>query len=332
LGNFEVMVGTTPIWVAALSGWVPALVADLVLLLGTVGYGWLAWRGRRAATGPGGGVMRGPGGRAVSWLLAALAIVVAVNPPVTRFAGVLLSVHMAQHLLLIMVGPVLLVWAQPVRLLRDGGGRRLAAGVDRWLRRRWVRWASAPPTGLVVYTAVVVLTHLTGFQQLSATHGWVRGLELTAYLASGWLFFYPLLGGELTPWSLPYLVRFLMLALGMGADTLTGVVMMLTPRLIVPAYMAGHTGSLVGSLRDQQLAGAIMWFGGDLLMMLLMIVVGVRWARAGRAEQGLGNWLEGARRRSLLGLERPAAEAGETSADPGADQIDIDEDQRALDA
>lgn len=325
----------------ALSMWSPAPLTDVGVLAGTLGYGWLARRARPRAGWP--------TRRTVCWLLAMITLVIALNSPLTGFSAMLFWVHMVQHLLLIMVAPVLLVWAQPIRLLQTSG-----AGVGGWLRRlmrrRSVRWVTAPLSGLGLYTGLVVLTHLTGFQQLSATHGWVRGLELAAYLVCGWLFFFPVLGGEFGPWSLPYLFRFLVLALGMGADTLTGVALMLTSRPLAPAYAATHPGWGPAALPDQQAAGAIMWFGGDLLMMLLMVLVAVQWGRAGAEQQGLGSWLEGARRRSVLGApagrfhtEGGAAppDQGEPDPDLGLDgdlddldidDLDIDEDQRALDA
>jgi len=150
------------------------------------------------------------------------------------------------------------------------------------------------------------------------------------------------LGGELGSWSLPYLLRFLVLALGMGADTLTGVALMLTSRPLAPAYAAAHPGWGPGALLDQEAAGAIMWFGGDLLMMILMIIVAVQWGRAGADQQGLGIWLEGARRRAVLGPQAAGfpttagprdttPDDGEIDAEIDA-EIDIDEDQRALDA
>lgn len=312
------MFSPSPGWAAVLTNWAPAPLADLAILLATLGYGWLA----RARIG-------WPWRRSASWLLAMLTLVVALNSPVGRYSDVLFWVHMVQHLLLIMVAPMLLVWAQPVRLLREAGPPALAARLDRVLGGRPTRWLTAPLTGLALYTALVVLTHLTGFQQLSATHGGIRVLELAAYLACGWLFFYPLLGAELGPWSLPYLLRFVVLALAMGTDTLTGVALMLTSRPLAPAYAAAHPGWGPSALLDQEAAGAIMWFGGDLLMMILMILVAVQWGRAGAEQQGLGTWLEGARRRSLLGAgpDVGAQSGAETDA-----ELDIDEDQRALDA
>ena len=331
---------TAPDLATVLSGWTWAPLTDLAVLLGTLGYGTLL---RRLHTA---GHHRWPTGRTVSWGLAMLALVLAGNSAVAVYSDVLFWVHMAQHLLLIMVAPILLVWAQPVRLVQTALPT-VGVRLERLLARRPVRWATAPLTGLALYCALVVLTHLTGFQQVSATHGAVRAFELAAYLACGWLFLFPLLGGELGSWSLPYLLRFLVLALGMGADTLTGVALMLTSRPLAPAYAAAHPGWGPTALFDQEAAGAIMWFGGDLLMMILMIVVAVQWGRAGPDQQGLGRWLEGARRRSLLGApadgfpaaSSPPGPAG-TSADstppddttPDDPEIDIDEDQRALDA
>jgi putative membrane protein len=333
---------TAPDLATVLSSWTWAPVTDLAVPLGTLGYGWLVHRLHTAslhtATHDTETHRRWPTGRAVSWGLAMLALVLAGNSAVAVYSDVLFWVHMAQHLLLIMVAPILLVWAQPVRLVQTALPT-VGVRLERLLARRPVRWATAPLTGLALYSALVVLTHLTGFQQVSATHGGVRAFELAAYLACGWLFFFPLLGGELGSWSLPYLLRFLVLALGMGADTLTGVALMLTSRPLAPAYAAAHPGWGPTALLDQEAAGAIMWFGGDLLMMILMIVVAVQWGRAGPDQQGLGRWLEGARRRSLLGAPADgfpsAASPHGTSTDSTTHddpEIDIDEDQRALDA
>lgn len=65
-----------------------------------------------------------------------------------------------------------------------------------------------------LYAAVLVLTHLTGFQQAMATHMWIHDAELLLYLVSGYLLLLPLAGEELSvepPW--PYGLRLLVLAL-----------------------------------------------------------------------------------------------------------------------
>jgi putative membrane protein len=310
------VIDDAPSWWAALVHWQFSPL-DLVLVLATAGYLLLA---RRLGGGDG---PRWPRPRTTAMLLAVAALVVALDGPVAAFADVLFWVHMVQHLLLIMVVPVLLVWAQPWRLVHAAGGMRARSAVDRVLGSRAARWVAGPPSGLGLYAAVVILTHLTGFQQVSATHPAVRAAELALYLVSGYLLFLPLAGGELSPWSPPHLVRFALLALSMGVDTLTGVVLMLTPRPLAPVYAAAHPGWGPGALADQEIAGALMWFGGDLLMLLLMVAVAVRWGTARDQEQGLGRWIEGVRRRALLGAD----------ADPN-DVVDgdVDADVRALQA
>lgn len=328
---------SAPTWPTVLTAWTFSPLVDLLMLAATAGYLRLALRRVRppgSAEGDRAGEVdvttsgaRWPAVRTVCAMLAMLALVVGVDGPVAVYAEVLFWVHMVQHLLLIMIVPMLLVWAQPLRLLDEAGGARARAWVRRAQRATVVRWLSAPLFGLALYTAVVVLTHLTGFQQVSATHPAVRAVELALYLVSGWLLFVTLIGTELVPWTLPYLLRLVVLAVGMGADTLTGVVLMLSSRPLAPVYGIAHPGWGPSLLRDQELAGAIMWFGGDLLMMVLMVLVAVQWGQAGSDRQGLGDWLEGARRRAVLGGDYHGG------ADGGGDYgEDLDDDQRALDA
>ena len=225
------MVHSAPTWQTVLGAWTFSPVADVLMLAATAGYLRLALR-RDAIDGGG----SWPLVRTACWLLAVLTLVISVDGPVAGYAEVLFWVHMIQHLLLIMIAPMLFVWAQPLRLLHMAGGARARDGTQRAQHARVLRWLSAPLFGLALYSAVVVLTHLTGFQQVSVAHGWVRSLELGLYLVSGWLLFASLLGTEMVPWTLPYLLRFVVLAVGMGADTLTGVVLMLSSRPLALAY------------------------------------------------------------------------------------------------
>lgn len=297
-----VIVPTPPDVGEALSGWRVSPVVDVLVVAASLGYAWLVWRG--------GGW---PWPRVLSWCGAVVILVIALDGPLAVYGDVLFWVHMVQHLALIMVVPVLVVWAQPIRLVRrartdplgDPPGGRVA------------RLLTSPLPALALYAAVVVLTHLTGFQQVALAEPGVRGAEVALYLVTGYLLFLPLVGGEAGPYSgpraLPHLLRFVVLALAMGVDTLTGVVLMLTAAPLAPGYGAAHPGWGPSALADQNVAGAVMWWGGDALMMLLMIVVGVQWGRAPAADQGLGSWIEGARRRTVLG------------ADPAEDGADVDD-------
>jgi putative copper resistance protein D len=150
---------------------------------------------------------------------------------------------------------------------------------------------TAPPVALATYTAVIVGSHLTGVMNLIMRNTWAGQVEHLVYLLAGCQFFALIVGDEAIRWRLGSPARWLLLAIAMAVDTFTGIVLMqgtgavhlLPSRLHVNALSDTHTG------------GAIMWFGGDAIMALIMIglvVVYLRRVDELPAEQG---WLAQAR-------------------------------------
>ncbi len=267
------------------------------------------------------GFRRWPRRRLLAWVTGLAVLAIALDSGIEAYAHVLLWIHMVQHLLLIMVVPVLLVWGAPVDLLASAGGpaiRRVVAG-------RAARVVTFPLLTLVLYAAVLLLTHLTGFQQAMTGSPGLRDLEQAAYLVTGLLFFLPLFGTDAVPWAVPYPLRLALLALSMGVDTLVGVALLLTRTPLAPAMAAMRPGWGPSALTDQGSAGAVMWVGGDALMMLLMVLVGVQWTRAEPDRQGFGRWLESARQASLAGLGH-----GGVPVDGVAASRNVDADDAAL--
>ncbi len=292
--------------------WTWSPIADLLIALAVTGYLALVIRHRRAGN-------TWPLRRSISWLAAATFLVLAVNSAVAVYGHQLFWVHMIGHLVLIMVIPAVAVWAQPIRLLHDAGGPRVRHVVDRVTQGRAFRALTWPGITVPIYAAVLVLTHLTGFQEAMAQHMWIHHGEVVLYLATGYLLLLPLLGGELTGRApIASFLRFVVLAICMGPDTLVGVALMMTGSAIAPAYAASRDWGPT-ALADQSAAGAIMWFGGDGLMMGLMVVVAGQLVSTGDRAASLGPWLDRIRTQSTLGVD----------VDPSTN---IDDDQAALDA
>jgi putative membrane protein len=298
-------------WHVAVTTWTSAPVVDVLAVLAVAGY--LATVRRR--TQPSG--CRWPRYATASWLAGVAVLLVAVHSSIEVYGHVLLWVHMIQHLLLIMVVPVLLIWGQPIRLVwRRAPSSRLA------------RWLTFPLLALGLYTGVLVITHLTGFPELMATRSWAHHLELVLYVSSGYLLFLPLAGSETSPWPIPHIVRFALLGLAMGADTLVGVALMLTAYPLAPSTVLMRPGWGPTLIEDQNWSGAIMWVGGDVLMMLLMLAVVAQWsARGSRAR--LGDWLESARRQSLAGIGSPSRGDVNTDVNTVGASCDVDDDEAA---
>jgi putative copper resistance protein D len=257
---------------------------------------------------------RWPAGRTACWLAGAVVGALSVNSALAVYGRHLMWVHMIVHLLMITVVPAFAVWAQPIRLLHDAGGPQIRRLLRRLAARRMARWLIARVT-VPLYAVVLVGTHLTGFQELVPAHMWLHDLELVLYLLSGYLLLVPIVGAELTALTIAPMLRFAVLALSMGPDTLVGVVLMLTRNASAPDYSAGRDWG-PGALADQSIAGAIMWWGGDGLMMILMLVVVARWVgTASGRRAGIGPWLERIRRQTVTGTDT---------------DIDIDDDDAAL--
>ena len=241
-------------------------------------------------------------------------IVLATESGVGAYDDVLFWDHMIQHLMLIMVAPVLLVAGQPVTLLLHASRNPLHTWAKRAVRSRVVTWLTWPPFGVAAYALTITGTHLTGLMNLVMTsQGW-HDAEHALYLVVGYLFFLPLLGLEPIRWRISYPVRLLVLFLTMPVDTFTGLALGYSNTPM--AGMGPRPAWAPGPISDLHAGGAVMWIGGDGIMFGLMLVVFLAWSRDGRISATGRSWLESARRSSFAGLTGAATGAAPAPA-PG---------------
>jgi cytochrome c oxidase assembly factor CtaG len=309
-------------WHTALTTWQFAWVPDLCAAVAAVIYLAGVARARRR----GGWRWR----RTASFLAGLAVLVVGVNSSIAVYSDVLFWIHMILHLLLIMAVPLLVIAGHPLTLWQAAGAPRLsgrlpgqADGVVRWA----VGAVTFPLVALALYAAVLVGTHLTSFMQLMMTHTWVDHGEHLLYLSAGYLYFLTLVGSEPVRWKLSYPLRLFLLFLGMGMDTLVGLILIQTPNEPWPAFAAIHRTWGPGLVEDVHWGGSVMWIGGDGLMVVVMLIVMFGWLRTpAGAKAGPGSWLEGVRRTALSGTGDGAL------AGTGPAGGDVDEDSSALDA
>jgi putative copper resistance protein D len=224
---------------------------------------------------------------------------------------------MVQHLMLLMVAPPMLVAGQPVTLLLHASRNPLHTWAKRVIRSRGADFLTWPPFGLAAYAATIVGTHLTGLSRLVEQNQILHNAEHVVYLVVGYLFFLPLVGHEPIRWRVSYPMRLLVLALAMPVDTFTGLVLGYAGRSDVVAAGPRPPGAPV-PVEDLHWAGAVMWIGGDAIMMAVIMIVVWMWSRDQRADAlGLG-WLEAARRSRLEALATgQAAGSPQAVAVPG---------------
>lgn len=299
--------GLAPLtWSTASGTWRFGPVTDVVVVVAAVLYLRRAHRTRGWSAG-----------RTAAFLGALAVLAVTLQSGIDAYGQALFWMHMIEHLLLIMVVPALLILGQPIRLATTGEDR-VATRTRAALRSKPVSWITFPLVGVVAYAAVLVGTHLFGFMPAMAAHPWLHDLEIVLYLGSGYLFFLPLLGHEPVRSELSYPLRVFLLLMGMTADTVVGVMLMMA----ASASAFGNRTWGPAPLSDTHIGGGIMWVIGDGLMFAVIVLVVAAWMGDTERQNDTGKWLEAARRSTLAGM-------GVDGVDPD-DEASVDDDDAAL--
>jgi len=221
----------------------------------------------------------------------------------------------------------ILALAQPVTLLLHASRNPLHTWAKRVVRSRVVTFLTWPPFVLILYAATIAGTHLTGLMSLVLTNPALHNAEHALYLVVGYLFFLPILGTEPIRWRLSYPIRFVMLVVAMPVDTFTGLVLGTENTPIKGMTAAVRPPGSPGPVADLHAGGAVMWIGGDAIMLGFMMLVFLMWAHADRVGTLSRGWLEAVRTASFETLVAPPAparpagtpEPAQDAAAPGAD-------------
>lgn len=250
----------------------PGLTAALALTAAA----YLFAAGRRSGRG------HWPAGRTVSFLAGVLVLAASLQSGLDARAADLLSVHMTQHLLLLLVVPPLLLLGAPVtlalRTLPPLARRRLGGAVT----SRLARTATRPAVAWSLFVSVMLVTHLTGFYDAAIRSEPLHALEHALYLGAGLLFWAPVLGADPVPRPSEPALRILYLVLAMPPMALVGVALASSGDLRYPSYAAPARALGLSPIADQEAAGMIMWIGGGAA--LAAVAVAVAWTELRRQQ------------------------------------------------
>jgi putative copper resistance protein D len=234
--------------------WTVAVVPDLAAAFGAGAYVAAAAR-----------VPGWPRRRTLAFLAGLAWILVALQSGVAAADDQLLSAHMAQHMLLLMVAPPLILAGQPLLLALRALPRGLRPRPARALRRAsgWV----PPLAGLALFYAVVASTHLATFYDAALRHPAVHEVEHALYLVAGLIVWWPLVGADpAVSRRLGGLGRLGYVLAVMPAMAVLGAYLNRAPSLVYPAYGPPAHALGISALDDQAQAGAIMWVIGGVIM------------------------------------------------------------------
>lgn len=244
----------------------PWVVIPLGLAAGLYLVGWARLRRRRPA--------RLSAGRALAFLAGLATVFVALCSPIDEIAGLLLFVHMTQHLLLLMVAAPLCWLGAPLAPMLRGLPRPVVPWVARGLLRPAVRIArrlAHPVTAWMAFAVTVWAWHTPALYELALrAHAW-HHVEHASFLVAGLLFWWPVI----QPWQ-PWPTRAVWpewalipyLALADVQNTALSAILTFADRVIYPTYAAVPRPWALTALQDQAIAGVIMWVPGSVAFLL----------------------------------------------------------------
>jgi putative membrane protein len=241
-------------------------VLPMILLLGAGAL--YAWGVRRTTSWP--------RVRSVCFGLGLLITFIATQTFIGAYDMEYFSDHMVQHLLLIMVAAPLFALSAPLDLAYASGTDAMRGFLD----GKFMEKVTHPLFAFALYFVFIPFTHLTGFMNLMMTHMWIHHLEQIAFLVVGYLFFRVAFGLE-RGYKLHPGLRLVYVMAAVPVDTFTGLVLSMSSRVPFSNYaMMAPTGSSnAWMLSNIKLGGGIMWIGGDALMLLALIPIGVMWVK-----------------------------------------------------
>ena len=284
---------------------------------------WWTWAVRRVdAAHPANPVARR---RTAAFVGGMAALAVALLSGIDRYDTTLFSIHMVQHVLLMLVAAPLIALAAPVTLML-----RVSSPAT---RRRWIlpvlharitRFLAFPVVAWVLFAAVLWVSHFSPLFDAALEDPLIHDLEHALYLGTALLFWWPAVALDPAPWRMSHPVRALYVLLQMTQNTFLSVVILNAQTVLYPHYATVERAWGPTPLEDQQIAAAFMWVVGDLLFLTAGFAILVGWARAeGRAAARIDRRaaveLAAIRAREARLAERLRRDAGEAAdVQPGS--------------
>ena len=219
-----------------------------------------------------------------------LTIAVALLSPVAWLSQILLSVHMTQHMLLMLVGAPLLMFGHPllVWLWALPGGHRTA--VMRALRApapasAW-RALTGPLAVFLIQAVAIWGWHVPVLYEAALRHNGVHALEHLSFVIGASLFWWGMVHGRYGRRG--YGLGVVYVFLTAVYSSALGALLTVSPSAWYNDYVSQGARWGVDALADQQLAGLLMWIPAGVVFVILGLALFAAWLGEANRRVALG--------------------------------------------
>ena len=206
-----------------------------------------------------------------SFVGALVVLFVALNGPLHNLSDTyLFSAHMAQHLLLTLVFPPLLLYGTPAWVVRPLLRPRGVMAVARVVTR--------PLAAASIFTAPIVIWHVPALYEAALRHHGLHIAQHLVFLTTAVIMWWPVLSPLPELPRAQHLVQMLYLFLLGIPMSITGALITLSDSVLYPFYAAAPRVGGLSPLDDQQIGGLLMWVLGGLMLWIVMTVIWFRYS------------------------------------------------------
>jgi cytochrome c oxidase assembly factor CtaG/putative copper export protein len=229
--------------------------------------------------------------RTVFWVVGCLALAFVTSGGPGVYGRVHFSTHMLQHMTLMVVVPLLLVFGAPLTLAM----RTLTARTDgslgprelllKLVHARVLKVLGHPLVAAVLFTGSLTVFYYSNLFELAMFTHTGHVLMTAHFLLTGYLFIWSLVGIDPGPARPPYPFRLVLLLVTLAFHAFFGISLMSSGALLAPDWWhALGQSDDAALLQDQQNGGAIAWGAGDIPSLLLGLALLVSWVRSDAQE------------------------------------------------
>ena len=210
-----------------------------------------------------------------------ITVEIAILSPIDRWANFLFSVHMAQHLLLMLAAPPLFWLGKPMMPMLFG----LPTNVRRYwlspiLNAPWIRsflaFVNEPLTACILFIMATWLWHIPRLFNLTFEYPSLHILEHASFLGTAILFWRPIIdplpsrSRSSAWWMIPYLL------LADIQNTLLSAMLTFSSRPLYSHYVEVPRVLDITPLDDQMAAGVLMWVPGSIVFLVPLAWMTIR--------------------------------------------------------
>lgn len=212
--------------------------------------------------------------RYLFWYAGLASAAAALLGPIGELAHSNYKAHMAGHLLLGMLAPLLLLYANPAALLLRTLSVPSARRLSRLLKSRWLQVASHPAAAALLNVGGLYALYLTGLFEAMHDSSWLYAFVHLHVFLAGYLFTMSIIYVDVAPHRYGFILRSAVLILALAGHKILAKLIYANPPAGVPRA-DGEAGAL------------LMYYGGDAVDLALIIILCYQWYRSAAPRKGL---------------------------------------------